>query len=53
MGKGLVSIDVTVKYGVGYVAHAVKKMISLVSHFNEVEVTVGNNLEEMFSQLLP
>lgn len=47
------SIDVTVKYGMGYVAHAVKKMISLVSHFNEVEVTVGNYLEEMFRQLLP
>lgn len=53
MGKGLVSIDVTMKCGVGYVAHAVKKMISLVSRFNEVEVTVGNYLEEMFSQLLP
>lgn len=53
MGKGLESIDVTVKYGMEYVAYAVKKMISLVSHFNEVEVTVGNYLEEMFSQLLP
>lgn len=40
------SIDVTVKYGMEYVAHIVeKKMPSLVSHFNKVEVTVGNCLE--------
>lgn len=47
-------LDVTVKYGVEYVAHTVKKkMVSLVSHFHKVEVTVGNYLERMFSQLLP
>lgn len=45
MGKGLLSIDVTVIYGMEYMAHAVKKMVSLVSCFNKVKVTVFNYLE--------
>lgn len=40
------STDVTTRYGMEDVAHNVKKCYLQVSHFDKVEVTVGNSTQK-------